>query len=114
MTTLPLEKIFARFPKWYEIVEDLYCKNNGRPSTDPVVLFKKAIIQHLYGISSLRRTADEVNLNVAYRWFLKNLGKLDDNEFKEMKKHAPATYYILNQKKKFPILSNGRPIIMKN
>ena len=27
------------FTKIYEIVEDLYCKDNGRPSTDPVVLF---------------------------------------------------------------------------
>lgn len=67
-----LRKIDAavNFTKIYEIVEDLYCKNNGRPSTDPVVLFKIAIIQHLYGISSLRRTADEISLNVAYRWFL--------------------------------------------
>ena len=31
---------------------------------------KTAIIQHLYGISSLRRTAEEISLNVAYRWFL--------------------------------------------
>ena len=54
-----LRKIDAAvdFTKIYEIVEDLYCKTNGRPSTDPVVLFKIAIIQHLYGISSLRRTA---------------------------------------------------------
>lgn len=62
-----LRKIDAAvdFTKIYEIVEDLYCKNNGRPSTDSVVLFKTAIIQHLYGISSLRRTADEISLNVA-------------------------------------------------
>lgn len=67
-----LRKIDAAvdFTRIYEIVEDLYCKNNGRPSTDTVVLFKIAIIQHLYGISSLRRTADEISLNVAYRWFL--------------------------------------------
>lgn len=67
-----LRKIDAAvdFTKIYEIVEDLYCKTNGRPGTDPVVLFKIAIIQHLYGISSLRRTADEISLNVAYRWFL--------------------------------------------
>lgn len=67
-----LRKIDAAvdFAKIYEIVGDLYCKDNGRPSTDPVVLFKTAIIQHLYGISSLRKTADEINLNVAYRWFL--------------------------------------------
>ena len=58
------------FTKIYEIVEDLYCKDNGRPSTDPVVLFKIAMIQHLYGLSSLRRTAEEVSLNIAYRWFI--------------------------------------------
>ena len=67
-----LRKIDAAvdFTKIYEIVEELYCKDNGRPSTDPVVMFKTAIIQHLYGISSLRRTAEEISLNVAYRWFL--------------------------------------------
>lgn len=28
------------FEKIYEFVEDLYCKDNGRPSIDPVVLIK--------------------------------------------------------------------------
>lgn len=28
------------------------------------------LIQHVFGIPSLRRTAEEVRLNVAYRWFL--------------------------------------------
>lgn len=58
------------FEKIYEMVEKLYCEDNGRPSIDPVVLFKMIIIQHLYGILSLRRTESEVSLNVAYRWFL--------------------------------------------
>lgn len=58
------------FSKIYEIVKDLYCKNNGRPSVDPVVLFKIVFIQHLYGIPSLRRTCEEIKMNVAYRWFL--------------------------------------------
>ncbi|MBQ7119879.1 MAG: transposase, partial [Oscillospiraceae bacterium] len=58
------------FTKIYEIVEELYCEDNGRPSIDPVVLFKMVLIQHLYGLPSLRRTADEVSLNNAYRWFL--------------------------------------------
>ncbi len=58
------------FTKIYEIVEALYCKNNDRPSTDPVVQFKTAMIQHLYGITSLRRTAEKISLNIAYRWFL--------------------------------------------
>lgn len=58
------------FNKIYEFVEDLYCHNNGRPSVDPVVLFKMVMIQHLFGIPSLRKTADEVGLNIAYKWFL--------------------------------------------
>ena len=58
------------FTQLYEMVEPLYCEDNGRPSIDPVVLFKMVLIQHLYGLPSLRRTAEEVSLNVAYRWFL--------------------------------------------
>ena len=58
------------FNHLYEMVEPLYSEDNGRPSIDPVVLFKMVLIQHLYGLLSLRRTAEEVNLNVAYRWFL--------------------------------------------
>lgn len=67
-----LRKIDAAvdFNKIYEMVEPLYCSDNGRPSVDPVVLFKMVLIQHLYGLASLRRTAEEISLNVAYRWFL--------------------------------------------
>ena len=67
-----LRKIDAAvdFTKVYDMVEPLYCVDNGRPSVDPVVLFKMVLIQHLYGLGSLRRTAQEVSLNIAYRWFL--------------------------------------------
>lgn len=67
-----LRKIDAAvdFNRVYEMVEPLYCEDNGRPSIDPVVLFKMVLIQHLYGLTSLRRTAEEVRLNVGYRWFL--------------------------------------------
>lgn len=51
-------------------MEDLYCPDNGRPSVDPVVLFKMVLIQHLYGIRSLRQTVKEIELNIGYRWFL--------------------------------------------
>ena len=57
------------FDKIYDFVEDLYCLDNGRPGVDPVVLFKMVLIQHLYGIPSLRKTAEEVKMNIAYRWF---------------------------------------------
>ena len=41
------------FHRLYEMVEPLYCEDNGRPSIDPVVLFKMVLIQHLYGLPSL-------------------------------------------------------------
>lgn len=34
----------------YDLVEDKYCLDNGRPSMDPVTLIKLPIIQYLYGI----------------------------------------------------------------
>ncbi len=59
----------VNFDKLYEFVEGLYCNDNGRPSIDPVILFKMVLIQHLYGITSLRKVAAEVSMNMAYRWF---------------------------------------------
>lgn len=58
------------FNRVYEMVEHLYCDNNGRPAADPVVLIKMVFIQHLYGIRSLRQTVKEIDMNIAYRWFL--------------------------------------------
>lgn len=67
-----LRKIDAavNFARIYELVEDFYCEDNGRPSCDPVVLFKLVMIQHLFGIRSLRQTMRDAEVNVAYRWFL--------------------------------------------
>ena len=54
----------------YDLVEDKYCLDNGRPSIDPVVLFKMILIGYLFGIRSERRLVEEIHHNVAYRWFL--------------------------------------------
>ena len=54
----------------YDLVEDTYCADNGRPSMDPVMLLKIPFIQYLYGIKSMRQTIREIEVNVAYRWFL--------------------------------------------
>jgi len=54
----------------YDLVKDLYCLDNGRPSIDPVVLFKIPLIQFLFGIRSMRQTMKEIEVNMAYRWFL--------------------------------------------
>ena len=54
----------------YDLVEDKYSPDFGRPSMDPVVLIKIPFIQYLYGIRSMRQTMKEIEVNVAYRWFL--------------------------------------------
>lgn len=54
----------------YELVQDKYSENTGRPSMDPVMLIKIPFIQYLYGIRSMRQTIKEIEVNVAYRWFL--------------------------------------------
>ena len=38
------------FAHIYEFVKGCYSEGNGRPSIDPVVLFKLVMIQHLFGI----------------------------------------------------------------
>ncbi len=61
----------------YERLDPYYCHDNGRPGTNPVVLVKMVLIQHLFGIPSLRQTYREIQVNNAYRWFL-GYGLLDN------------------------------------
>lgn len=53
-----------------ETTAPLYCENNGRPAIDPVLLFKMLFIGYLFGVRSERQLVREVQVNVAYRWFL--------------------------------------------
>lgn len=48
----------------YPLVEPLY-STFGRPSIDPVVLFKMTFVQYLFGIRSMRQTIKEIETNVA-------------------------------------------------
>ena len=45
-----LRKIYAAvdFSKTYDMVESLYCADDGRPSVNPVVLFEMVLIQQKY------------------------------------------------------------------
>lgn len=52
----------------YELLAPYY-PSNGRPSVDPVSMFKMLLVGYLYGIKSERRLVEEVRLNLAYRWF---------------------------------------------
>lgn len=53
-----------------EKVRPYYSADNGRPSLDPLVLFKMIFIGYLFGIRSERQLEKEIQTNIAYRWFL--------------------------------------------
>lgn len=53
-----------------DLTKGLYCLDNGRPSVDPVILFKMLFIGYLFGIRSERQLVRDIEVNVAYRWFL--------------------------------------------
>ena len=54
----------------YDLVEDKYSEDFGRPSINPITLIKIPFIQYLYGIKSMRQTIKEIEVNMAYRWFI--------------------------------------------
>lgn len=73
---VPEESLFRKIDKYidftfiYDKVKDLYCEDNGRPSIDPVVLFKLVFIQALDGLKSMRKTCEKIKVDLEYRWFL--------------------------------------------
>ena len=79
---VPKEHLLRKIEKvmdyeWlYERLDPYYCHDNGRPGTDPVVLIKMVLIQHLFGIPSLRQTYQRIQDTLSYRWFL-GYGLLD-------------------------------------
>jgi len=50
------------------LTEPLYSRT-GRPSVDPQVLVRMMVVGYLFGVTSERRLCQEVQLNLAYRWF---------------------------------------------
>ncbi len=46
-----------------------FYSHTGRPSIDPELMFRMLLIGYCYGIRSERRLCEEVELNLAYRWF---------------------------------------------
>ena len=73
---VPQEHILRKIDKYIdfsfirELTKDLYCADNGRPGIDPVILFKMILIGYLFGIRSERQLVKEIEVNIAYRWFL--------------------------------------------
>lgn len=54
----------------HDLVKGMYCADNGRPALDPTLLFKLLLLGYLFGVRSERQLIREVQVNVAYRWFL--------------------------------------------
>ena len=102
----------------YDLVEDKYCADNGRPSMDPVMLIKIPFIQYLYGIKSMRQTIKEIEVNVAYRWFLgldmldpvphfSTFGKNYTRRFKDTELFEQIFSHILEQCMKFHLVDTS-------
>ncbi len=83
----------------HDAVRDRYCQDNGRPSIDPEVVVRLFLIQAMDGISHVRELMRQVQVNLAYRWFIgyrldeklpdhstlsKALDRLGDNVFNEL------------------------------
>ena len=113
-----LLRVIDRAIDWtfiYDLVEDKYSPDFGRPSMDPVMLIKIPFIQYLYGIRSMRQTIKEIEVNVAYRWFLglemrdpvphfSTFGKNYSRRFKDTDLFEQIFEYILNECYKYKLV----------
>jgi len=92
----------------YSLVQDMYSDERGRPSIDPVILIKMTFIQYMFGIRSMRKTIEEIETNLAYRWFLgfgfhdkvphfSTFGKNYERRFKDTDIFEQIFYLILRE-----------------
>ncbi len=60
-----------RFLDFAEVRQHLtpYYSHTGRPSVDPELMIRMLLIGYCLGIRSERQLCEEINLNLAYRWF---------------------------------------------
>ena len=53
----------------YDMTKPYYSRE-GKPSIDPIVLFKFYIIGYFFGVNSERKLFQEIQVNMAYRWYI--------------------------------------------
>lgn len=106
----------------YPLVESMYSSERGRPSIDPVVLIKMAFIQYTFGIRSMRKTIEEIETNIAYRWFLgygfydkvphfSTFGKNYERRFKDTDLFEQIFYRILKEATDKKLISSDHVFI---
>lgn len=54
----------------HEALREYYCQDNGRPSVDPEVIIRLFLLQAIEGIVHVRELMRQVQVNLAYRWFI--------------------------------------------
>ena len=59
---------FLDFDQIRQHLQPFY-STTGRPSIDPELMIRMLLVGYCYGIRSERRLCEEVNFNLAYRWF---------------------------------------------
>ena len=59
---------FLDFDEIRQHLQPFY-STTGRPSIDPELMIRMLLVGYCYGIRSERRLCEEVNFNLAYRWF---------------------------------------------
>jgi transposase len=66
-----LLRAIGRFFDLSELRQHLapFYSHTGRPSIDPELMIRMLIVGYCFGIRSERRLCEEVQLNLAYRWF---------------------------------------------
>lgn len=91
----------------YEVTKPLY-SHTGRPSIDPVNVFKIELINILGGYKSIRKTLRKVEVDLSYRWFLNipfsekvpdhsTLSQLYKRKFSENEVYEDIFLNIMNQ-----------------
>lgn len=55
---------------WVRLATADYYSGMGRPSVDPVVIAKMLLLSFLVGIDSERELLRQIQVNIAYRWYL--------------------------------------------
>ena len=94
----------------YPLVKSLY-SNFGRRSIDPVVLFKMIFINYTFGINSMRKTCEEIKVNIAYRWFLGISIYEDVPNYSTWSKNYQRRYKDRKSLTRFLIISSSTALI---
>ena len=109
----------------YDLVRDTYSDGMGRPSIDPVTLIKIPLIQYLYGIKSMRQTIKEIEVNMAYRWFLglelydpvphfSTFGKNYTRRFKDTDLFEQIFQHVLEECYRFKLVDPTEILLMQH